>query len=280
MELPVFLEDILFVVVLYKKKPGQSPSLNTILELGRQLRTELAVFVYDNSPGPCTIGDSHIMYRHDPSNSGLSKAYNEASSLAAKLNKKWLHLLDQDTVTTISFYHKLFAAVVRNPEGAAFVPRLYDAGGCVSPFRWQWGKGRRFAVTSTTLPLQSYRFANSGLLIRRKVFQQANGYHDHIPLDFSDIAFGEKLLKLVPAFTVVDEALYHDLSGSSKHSWQASLERFHFFCMGAFAMGREYGSFYIYFGRAMLRAVYLTLVYRRAGFIKTLFYHAMKTTGT
>lgn len=279
MGLPVFLGEILFVVVLYKRKPEQSPSLNTLLELGRHWQTTLSVFVYDNSPQACTVSNSSIIYRHDPSNRGLGKAYNEASALAAKLNKKWLHLLDQDTTTTISFYETLFDTVIRNPGSVVFVPKLYDAYGCISPFRWRWGKGKRFTVDSTTLPLRAYRFANSGLLVRCDVFQQASGYHNTIPLDFSDIAFGEKLQKVVPAFTVVNEALQHDLAKPSGYSWHASLERFHFFCAGAFAMGREYGPFYVYLGRAMVRALYLTLVYKKIGFIKIFFQHAMKTSG-
>jgi GT2 family glycosyltransferase len=278
MELAVFLQEILFVIVLYKKKPEQSPSLSTVLKLARQLQTGLSVFVYDNSPERSTISDSSVIYRHDSSNGGLGKAYNEASSLAAALNKKWMHLLDQDTVTTVTFYHKLFDAVTRRPDSVAFVPRLYDAEGYISPFRWQWGKGKRITANHATLPLLTYRFVNSGLLIRHDTFQQAKGYHGKIPLDFSDIAFGEKLQKLVPVFSVVDESLQHDLSGSSHGSWRTSLERFHFFCLGAFTMGREYGPFYLYFARTMLRAVYLSLRYKRAGFIRTFFRHAMKTT--
>lgn len=279
MDLSDFLHEILFVVVLYKRKPEQSPSFNTLMELARHTQTTLSILVYDNSPEPSTSYANNIIYRHDPSNSGTGKAYNEASALAADLDKKWMHLLDQDTATTVLYYHKLFDAVARNPHGAVFVPKLYDPDGFVSPFRWRWGGGERIDVTQATLPLQAYRFANSGLLVLRSTFREVDGYHPEIPLDFSDIAFGEKLKAQVDDFIIVDDSLRHDLSATSALPWHASLERFHFFCLGAFVMGREYGPFYVYFGRTFLRAVYLTLLYRRAGFIKTFFLHATQAPG-
>ena len=39
-----------------------------------------------------------IHYISDPTNPGVSKAYNVGFELARQLNKKWLLLLDQDTV--------------------------------------------------------------------------------------------------------------------------------------------------------------------------------------
>jgi GT2 family glycosyltransferase len=278
MEFSAFLQDIVVVIVLYKRKPAQSLAYTSVLKLAGG-GISPAIYIYDNSPEPAGeyINSARVVYRHDPFNGGVGKAYNEASILAATLQKKWMLLSDQDTLLTPAFVEKLYRTVCNHASGIAFAPKLRDVHGYVSPFRWQWGGGRRCMVTAPVLPLQQYRFANSGLLIRLDAFQQVQGYHASLPLDFSDIAFGEKLKALTRDFVVVDEALQHAFSGTDQLSWPSAIKRFRYFCAGAFEMGRLYGPYYLYMGRALLRALHLSARYKKTAFIKIFLRYSTNT---
>lgn len=275
MTLSDFLDDILFVIVLYKQTPEKSCAYNALQDLSRTNNHSLSLFIYDNSPEASAIHSSTVMYRHDAQNSGVSKAYNEAAVYADKLKKKWLLLLDQDTKLHEHFVKMLLEAVRKNSKSVAFVPILADVYSSVSPFRWSLGRGIRMEVFEKKLTLKKFRFLNSGLLIERESFQKAGGYPEFIPLYFSDIAFGEKLKKVIDHFIVIPTVLKHSFSASEKINLDAALHRYYYFCVGAFAMGKTFGPYVLYYLRAFLRGLNLSLQYRTIIFLTT-FYTASK----
>lgn len=271
MELAVFLDQILFVIVLYKRKPEDSPAFNALQTLGEKEKCSLSIFLYDNSPEPAEVHLSPVFYRHDPENNGVSKAYNEAAFYAEGLKKKWMLLLDQDTYRIDEFVLKLPEAIQENSESLAFVPVLVDEYSPVSPFRWSWGRGIRTKVTLTKLLLKKFRFLNSGLFIKREAFQNVYGYPESIPLYFSDIAFGERLQMATDHFVVVQTELHHCFSASEKIPTDAALHRYHYFCIGAFGMGEAYGPYLLYYIRAFLRGLKLSVKFKHAGFLKVFY---------
>lgn len=266
MSIKEFVGDILFVIVLYKKKPEESAAFRSVQKIDGSLTPD-SLFIYDNTCEP-VLTEIAATYRHDPANSGVSRAYNEACRLALNWQKKWLLLFDQDTAFENSFIQDLFLITGQHPRSRVFVPILEDEKGIVSPFRWSYGKGKRIKVVAGKLPLRKFRFANSGLLIGTDSFFEVNGYEESIPLDFSDIAFGEKLCRITDHFIVVNTKLTHSFSGSISLPEGDALERFNHFCNGAFAMGKTFGDGYLYFVRALIRAVNLMILYRNNGFIK------------
>jgi GT2 family glycosyltransferase len=211
-----------------------------------------------------------IIYRHDSTNSGVSKAYNEALKIAVERNKAWMLLLDQDTNIEEGLFTNFNSAIARYPDVVAFVPAMKDEEGSLSPFRFASGRGQRIAVDREVFRLDKFRFINSGLLIRCAAFARAGGYDENIPLDFSDIAFGEKLQRVADHFVVVPISLKHSFSGSKNHRMdiEGAVTRFKFFCKGAINMGRTVGPFYVYVNRAFLRGCRLTYEYKSLRFIK------------
>ena len=268
-----FLEEILFVIVLYKTRLAESQAYGSIQKV-RNSSPGISLFIYDNSPQAASPSDQ-VIYRHDALNSGVSKAYNEAFQIAERLNKKWMMLLDQDTEVSDSFIEKFFEAVQTSAGSVAFVPMLKDKKGIVSPFRWSLGKGDRITDPPEKLQLKDYRFVNSGLLISCSAFSNVGGYEEKIPLDFSDIAFGEKLMRKTDHFVVVQTVFNHHFSGSVRLSKQEAADRFHFFCAGAFAMGRIFGRFPVYYLRVLLRALLLSIKFRKVIFFKTFYQHTI-----
>ena len=268
MDLSKFLAELLVVIVLFKKKPEQSSAYISIQTAHNILPSFPAIFIYDNSPHSCLLTDSHIIYRHDPENSGVSKAYNEAVVLATKKNKKWMLLLDQDTNVDTIIFQKFLDSTLKYPASVAFVPKMKDEIGLLSPFQFSSGRGKRMEVCKEKYLLENFRFINSGLFIQCSAFLKAGGYEENIPLDFSDIAFGEKLKKITDHFIVIDTTLDNPFSGTTPLKLNEALARFHYFCTGAFNTGKKFGPFYIYFTRAFFRASHLCFKYRSLRFIK------------
>lgn len=263
MTLADFLNEILVVIVIYQQ-PAEKV-LSDVLPPS----SNLAVFIYDNSNVPQALSNNeHVTYKHDTDNSGVSKAYNEAFVEAQRLHKKWMLLLDQDTCCDQHYFEKLFEAVNQYPCEVAFVPKLRDAYGFVSPFRWRSGRGVRIFPDQEKYFLDRYRFANSGLLVQCDAFARAGCYVEDIPLDFSDIAFGENLMQVTNGFMVVDVILEHGFSGSEKNSYANAMSRFNYFCLGAFEFGKHVKDPALYQFRALLRATHLSIRHRSINFIK------------
>jgi rhamnosyltransferase len=275
MELPVFVDQILFVIVLYKRRPEQSPSFRLLQKLATKEKYTVSIFAYDNSPEPLNASYPSVFYRHDPKNNGVSKAYNEAALYAEGLKKKWLMLFDQDTLPDERFLGTMLESVQNHPTCHAFVPQLTDNKGLVSPFRWRLGKGKRITLKENRLSLAQYRFVNSGLLIALTAFKEVRGYEESIPLDFSDIAFGEKLRAITQQFIVTDSVWQHSLSDSGNPRKEEASLRFDFFCSGSFKMGEVFGTPHILLLRAFARSIKLSIRYRAISFVKIFFRHTL-----
>ena len=89
---------ILVVIVLYKRKIHQSISFNCIYsELHAQNDIESKIYIYDNSPYPdeegMILADDNIIYVHDKTNPGVSKAYNQAARYAELIKCNWILLV-------------------------------------------------------------------------------------------------------------------------------------------------------------------------------------------
>jgi GT2 family glycosyltransferase len=263
-------EDLLIVVVLFGRSPEESQAVTSLKEALAGLPTSPKIFIYDNSP-LATVVDSSMIYVHDPVNGGVSKAYNQAAVFAHTANKKWMLLLDQDTTVVPGLFGAWHAALIRHPDAVAIVPKMRDAVGLVSPFALFIGGGWRIRTVSEKLPLARYRFVNSGLFIQCEAFEAVGGYDEKIPLDFSDVSFGQRLRKVTDHFVVVDCTLQHDLSSTVRLSLAEAVRRFGYFCRGARSMRLQSRSGYQYVARAFLRALHLTLIYRKVSFVRTFF---------
>ena len=274
MELPHFFDELLVVIVLYKRTAAESAAYTTVNSLLDNLAARPEIYIYDNSPSSCIVGNDSVTYCHDPANGGVSKAYNCACIHAQANGKSWLLLLDQDTSTTPEFFRRLATAVTADRESVAFVPRIMDVKGLLSPFRFSGGRGKRMLDTNERLSLDRYRFINSGLLIRVSAFISAGGYNPDIPLDFSDINFGWRLQKITGHFRAIDTPLRHAFSDNAGDANTAAA-RFRYFCQGAVFMGKESNHPFRYVWSAFLRACHLAYRYRDVAFIRIFLHYTI-----
>ena len=258
MDLPRFLEDLLIVVVLFKTKPEDAVAYTSLQKAFRDASSP-EILLYDNSPVPASSERNNITYIHDASNKGVSHAYNSAALHASRRNKNWMLLLDQDTPVDPSLFDHMVIARSTFPHSVAFVPLIRDKVGLLSPFRFSAGRGRRIISPGPILSLKRYRFINSGLFISCSAFTRAGGYDERIPLDFSDISFGNRLEKIVDHFVVLDIFMQHSFSDAEENAIDDALTRFNHFCTGALVLGQTSGSSFMSYFNIFLRASRLSL---------------------
>jgi rhamnosyltransferase len=273
MSIQEWLNETLAILVLYKKPLKASTSFTSLTRSLRTNNASLDLFIYDNSPDsgenfPHNL-NWKIIYQHDPSNPGISKAYNEGAKKAYQLGKKWLLLLDQDTDFQQDALANYYKAILDDSNQVCFVPRLIDSVGIISPFKFQLGNGLRIkSVSEGVYSFKELQFVNSGLMISVKAFQSVNGYDETFPLDFSDYAFVERLRKNNSSFVMTSVTGNHDFSGSQNSSPEDQLKRFTFFISAAKQFRKSYhpNNWFITI-RTWLRAIKLTVRFKSLKFL-------------
>ncbi len=230
------LEEVLLIVlVIYQMKIDDSPAFNSLIKSSSQ--KTITLFIYDNSKFPQSIPTTSwaIIYHHDPTNPGVSKAYNEGFKMAKQLNKKWLLLVDQDTEFPTTIFSDYSNALRAYPQIPIFSPCLSDSKGLVSPFKLCWGKGIRMRAANKTInSLEEFKIINSGMLISLDTFEKAGGYDEQFSLDYSDISFLDRVCKNDTNFVLIPSHCYHYLSATKKNlDLPTELDRFKLFCESA-----------------------------------------------
>lgn len=237
-ELQKFLDDVLAVLVLYR---CDLAAAETFVSLSRALEkcgSSLELFVYDNSPTPMALAGEQfpnwcIHYIHNPANPGVSKAYNEGFRLAQQLGKKWLLLLDQDTVFPDNALSVYCQGIAKHRDMALFAPVLMASGRICSPCRYLFRTGFHPGnVVAGVQPFHGKGVLNSGILIDVGVFARGGGFDERIRLDFADFAFNNSLRRYYDKFCVLPMECSHGFSGAEDAEIDAVLQRFRLYCEG------------------------------------------------
>ena len=194
--------SILAVIVVYKKIPAESSSLQSLLraaEMAVSPSFRLGILVFDNTPGGQDPGElaEHVLYRAAPDNPGLAVPYNEAVAFAEQNGFSWLLTLDQDTSLPPDFLLRMepYARQYELADRvAAIVPQIADHGRVISPFRFIGGFLPRVLPPGTRGIGKRFTSAlNSGSLLRITALRQLGGYDLHFPLHNSDTRLYQRL---------------------------------------------------------------------------------------
>ena len=227
---------LLAIVVIYKLRPEDSSTLQTLLAAAVELsadRVDLKVVVWDNTPGGQEIESlpDRIIYKAAPDNPGLAVAYNTALALAEAEGYEWLLTLDQDSVLPSTFLTRI-AELTRELGPlqviGAIVPQAVSDNRMISPFRLlfnsvpQWFPPGFVGINGTTVyPI------NSGAVVRVSALREIDGYDPLFPLDVSDISLFHRLQASgKQVFIAGDLLLRHQLAFLSKET-RMSLDRYH-----------------------------------------------------
>jgi rhamnosyltransferase len=270
MDVSLLHQKLLIVLVLYRKGYSESKAYPVLEKIG-QATADKFLLIYDNTPDVQSIDISYAFYWHDAHNGGVSKAYNKGAALAAHLGKEYLMLLDQDTVLDNSYFEHLARALAQPGQALqVHVPVIKDKKGILSPFHWKYKRGIRLRRLQLCFDLPHYRFINTGAVIPVMLFHLAGGYDEKLPVDFSDIEFGERLLRVTDHFYVLPVSLQHDFSGTNRLTYPEAMTRFRVFYQASCYMKYKESSL-LYLLHAVARAWRLTVLYQNVTFLKILF---------
>lgn len=267
-------ENIVTVLVLYEMSLEESTAYQSLGLALEKAGGQGQLFVYDNSTVAGIVPSQNrwqIHYRHDPSNPGVSKAYNQAYEWAKSNGKKWLLLTDQDTTFPVDTFEQYRISMKNFPQCQVFVPLLADQKGLLSPFRRRGPTGKRLNHVVTGLhPLSRLQSVNSGMMVSLALFGEAGGYDERLRLDFSDFEFFRRLEPKTTHLAVVNVTCKHQHSSSPGANLNAAVTRFRGYLQGSqiMAVTDDFLAFRI---RAFLHAARLSFHYRSSVFIKTLF---------
>lgn len=271
-----FLSDILFIVVLYKRKISECESIQSIITGLREYSID--IFIYDNSPEYNTISyqatsNIKIHYRADAMNSGISKAYNEGAKFAKKGGKRWLIFSDQDTVFKDNALYMYYLSIMEFPNNVLFVPILKNDNLIISPCKYYLKNG--FLFKEEFYGLTSIRHKsvlNSGLCISLKAFEEIGGYNERISLYFSDFNFIDRFRKKYKTFVVVKTIANHDFSLLSLDN-ETSMTFFENYCIGARSLVNNVLEYIIILMVALYRMILLSMKFKRLVFVKIFIYY-------
>jgi GT2 family glycosyltransferase len=188
--------QIVAVVVLYKRAPERSQTINslaTVFACNPELLDSIRVILWDNSPKaidrlnlsfPCG-------YSHAGRNVGTSGAYNYALEFAEAEGSPWLLLLDQDTTISPEFLPRILEyshLLQGQTEIGTVVPFIYSHGSLVSPRRLgRFNRISRIPRTFSGVCRRKAFAVNSATLMRAAALREIGGYSDDFWLDLSDV---------------------------------------------------------------------------------------------
>ncbi|MDD3321893.1 MAG: hypothetical protein PHS59_10665 [Paludibacter sp.] len=216
----MIINDTLGVVVLHEIKVNESTSLktlnNTLTDIGK-----LDVLVYDHSLNSAenlnNFENLELFYKHDSRNLSLGIAYNYAAKIARNLGKKWLLLLDQDTLLSEDLFFQYESYLEKFPNEFLFAPILKLSNGKIfSPCRYFFKRG--FLMKKIEPGIHNLNYispVNSGMLIRLNNYIACGGYNENVKLDFSDFQFIERFRQFNRHFVVTNSVGIQDFSNST-----------------------------------------------------------------
>lgn len=219
--------NILIVTVLFNQQIKHTNVFRTLLGGYED------VYIYDNSAVAQISGQipSKWVYVSDPSNPGLSTAYNKAAEYAHGHGYDWLLICDQDTIFPKNSIKTCLSHIQKHPGYNLFVPRIMaDNSKYMSPIRIRnYVTKLSDSVPSGRIDLDKYAVINSGMLVNTGAFLKCGGYNENVFLDFSDFQFIEKFSRLYPDAFVMDMTCKQNFSNLTD-STESKLNRFRLFC--------------------------------------------------
>lgn len=242
-------ENTLFVIVLYKRKIEDSQTYNSLVAEARKEDCTLNAYIHDNSPEPQNINSNEslniLVYDHDSSNSGVSRAYNNAAKYAKSNKIDWIVIFDQDTTlppgALVEYKKSLDNSTA---EDKIFAPILKDGDKVVSPCRYILHRGFHLNnVPSETVRLKDISFLNSGLVVNAEFLIHVGGFDEEL-FYYSDHDFFYRIPKFLDKVTLIDICLEHSLSSGVNEKSAATINRLKMLKLASARMSKKYGSLF------------------------------------
>ncbi|QEC68024.1 hypothetical protein FRZ67_12185 [Panacibacter ginsenosidivorans] len=272
------LNNLYAVIVLYKTDLQSCHTFNSLLKAAQFQHGVLGLLLYNNSPDvkiDISIYENsnvHIKVVEDMQNSGVSKAYNTAYIFANELKKKWLLLLDQDTLLPENFFTDFFAQrkLDVNNMDRLYFPIILSKDKIISPATYIPYRGIiKEKVEPGYQDIRKLAIINSGTIIDLSLFNAAGGFNEAVALDFSDVSFFRRVKHIQNSGMLLDVKCIHGFSGVEYDDYEKIMHRFKIFNQNAIAFSKEKGVRKGYvFTTVFIRAINLSLRFKTLSFLK------------
>lgn len=224
---------LLCIVVLYNRELLSTEAYRTLL-IHASGKPDIKIFAYDNSSSKSPLTEKYeemgVVYKWNPDNGGVSKAYNSGARFAQENGFDRLLLLDQDTRWGEENYLEVLdKSISDNPEYDIFVPEVIYDRGVFSPLECKGFRPRHKSLKPGMNTLRNVAIVNTGLSVTTDLFMRSGGYNENVTLDFADFQFVGRLRKQTDKFFLIDYRCHQDFSDSStdKNSLRS---RFKIYC--------------------------------------------------
>ena len=244
-------KQIVAVVVLYKREPEASQTLNSLAAVFTQapdLLQSIEMLIWDNSPTALEHLDLPFpfTYQHGSRNVGTSGAYNQAMQFAESHGSPWLLLFDQDTTVAEGFLPRMLAysrSLQESQEVGSVVPFVYSHGHLVSPRRLRsFNRNQQIPLSFHGIYRERSYGINSSALLRVAALREIGGYSEEFWLDLSDVyTFQQMFWKGRYMYVASDLVLQHSLSGED-YDREMTFERYQNFLAAESAFVDLYSS--------------------------------------
>lgn len=238
MEFKDTIDQIVAVVVLYNTKFSESDTIRSLHKSALNINKDISLLVYDNSNESqfdyCEQEFPRFKVRYilDKTNQKVSKAYNECAYIY-KDKKKWMLLLDQDTMLSEDSLAKYISAI-NDAECTIYVPKIFEknTNRLISPARYICKRGFRLQNSELTLGISPSRrksFINSASLVSIKEFLDIGGYDEKL-FYYSDHEFFQRFSKKNKVYFLIDLKVFHELSSSLNSDSESTKDRYRMLC--------------------------------------------------
>jgi len=269
------IAELAVVFVLYNVDLLKSTSYCSLIDSLNNINFsgELDIYIYDNSLKQTVYDFSDkkniiYYYFHNPENPGISSSYNSAARLAKSRKKRWMLVLDQDSILPSESLTKYMEGIIKWPNYPLYAPRIYANNVLLSPCKYSFHRGTHFkSIDEGVHQLNGKNVLNSGLLMDIEAFLSVEGYDERVWLYFSDFVFFNKLKSQHKYFVVLDVRLEHELSSSDYRDLNFALKRFNLYCEGARAASISERSFFDYALTVFFRAAKMTFRFNNFNFL-------------
>lgn len=227
------LQDLYFVIVLYKTSLEDSKTIST---LNTVLSNNINLMVYDNSPirqyqDDCFVHKKfNIKYHHNANNSGLSHAYNYALNNAVVNHNSWLLLLDQDTSFSKSYIDELLSLEVNDlmEEVVCIMPKVIssDNNVIISPSKMSLGGICRPISIKPGITNSLITGINSGTILKVSFMNSLNGFSPNYSLDMLDHWYFREIMKNCKSIYLLKSVIHQNLSVFGDFENNVSLNRY------------------------------------------------------
>lgn len=226
------------LVVLYRCRVGESPTLSWLLEHGGDRGFD--VLVWDNSPEALPSGDlerlsrQELSYHHCPRNERLSSVYNQV--LERCRESDLLVLFDQDSRVEASYFDALVRSAGEHPDVALFVPQVRSSstGALVSPGLAGIFNGRKWReMVPGPHKALGVLALGSGMALRpAAILRSGPRFDERLSLYCIDTKFAMEYGRAHGTLVVLDATLSHGDSSEEDEPVAVKLRRFRNYIQG------------------------------------------------